>query len=100
MSSKANTTTKSSKKLTEKEIQQAKSERMMNAVIRRASYYRANPHRFVTELLGIHLKLFQKILIYAMMHYDYFFFIASRGLGKLYLSFQLTYFTKKRSVGN
>jgi hypothetical protein len=71
-----------SKKLTEKEIQQAKSERMMNAVIRRASYYRANPHRFVTELLGIHLKLFQKILIYAMMHYDYFFFIASRGLGK------------------
>lgn len=71
----------SEKKMTDKEIKQSKADRMMHAVIRRASYYRANPHRFVEELLGIHLKLFQKILIYAMMTYDYFYFIAARGLG-------------------
>ena len=75
----------SEKKMTDKEIKQSKADRMMYAVIRRASYYRANPHRFVEELLGIHLKLFQKILIYAMMTYDYFYFIAARGLGKTYL---------------
>lgn len=73
------------KKMTDREIQQSKTDKKMYAVIRRASYYRANPHRFVEELMGIHLKLFQKILIYAMMMYDYFFFIAARGLGKTYL---------------
>ncbi len=75
----------SEKKMTDKEIRQSKSDKMMHTVIRRASYYRANPHRFVEELMGIHLKLFQKILIYAMMMYDYFYFIAARGLGKTYL---------------
>ena len=74
----------SERKMTDKEIQQSKADKMMHTVIRRASYYRANPHRFV-ELMGIHLKLFQKILIYAMMTYDYFYFIAARGLGKTYL---------------
>lgn len=73
------------KKLTEKEIQQGKADRMMATVIKRASYYRANPQRFVADLLNIHLKTFQKILIYAMMKYDYFYFIAARGLGKTYL---------------
>lgn len=73
------------KKLTEKEIQQGKAGRMMATVIKRASYYRANPQRFVADLLNIHLKTFQKILIYAMMKYDYFYFIAARGLGKTYL---------------
>ena len=64
---------------TEKDIQQAKTEKLMNLIAERASFYRANPHRFVEEFLGIHLKLFQKILIYAMMVYDYFFFVAARG---------------------
>ena len=75
----------SSKKKTDKEVQQAKTEKLMNMIAERASYYRANPHRFVEEFLGIHLKLFQKILIFAMMLYDYFYFIAARGLGKTYL---------------
>ena len=72
-------------KKTDKEIQKDKSERIMEIVAERASYYRANPHRFVEEFLGIHLKLFQKILIYAMMVYDYFYFLAARGIGKTYL---------------
>lgn len=73
------------KKKTEREIQKSKADRMMHTVIKRASYYRANPQRFVSELMNIHLKIFQKILIYAMMKYDYFYFIACRGIGKTYL---------------
>jgi len=75
----------SKKKLTDQQIKMDRTEKIMNTVARRASYYRANPHRFVKDFLGINLMLFQKILLYAMMHYDNFFFIACRGLGKSYL---------------
>jgi len=70
---------------TDAEIRQDKTERIMNIIDERCGYYRANPQRFCEEFLSIHLKLFQKILIWAMMHYDAFYFIASRGLGKTYL---------------
>lgn len=60
-------------------------DRILEVIAERASIYRANPQKFVAELLNIHLKTFQKILIYAMMKYDYFYFIAARGLGKTYL---------------
>lgn len=73
------------KNLSDKEIQQDKTETIMNVVAERCSYYRANPQRFVEEFLGIKLKLFQKILIWAMMVYDAFYFIAARGIGKTYL---------------
>lgn len=68
------------------EIRRAKSETIMNTVAWYAGYYRANPQRFVGDVLGIHLKLFQKILIWAMMHYYYFAFIAARALGKTWLT--------------
>lgn len=72
-------------KKTEEQIRQEKTSLIMNTVAKRASYYRANPHRFA-EVLGIHLKLFQKILL-VMMFYNYFFmYIASRGQGKSWLS--------------
>jgi hypothetical protein len=64
----------------------SKSEKLMNGVGVWASYYRANPHRFVADYLGIELKLFQKILIYMMMHNNYFMFLATRGIGKTYLT--------------
>lgn len=67
------------------QIEQDKTERLMNTIAWRAGYYRENPQRFVKEYLNITLKLFQKILIWAMMHYDMFLFIASRGLGKTFL---------------
>ena len=70
----------------DEEILNDKSARFMNMIAKRASYYRANPQRFVAEYLGINLKLFQKILIWAMMHFDMFFFIAARGLGKTHLT--------------
>ena len=49
------------------------------------SYYRENPHRFAEEYLGIHLKPFQKILVYLCFKYPFFTFLASRGLGKSWL---------------
>lgn len=63
----------------------SKSQKTMDVIAWRAGYYRENPQRFVKDFLNIRLRLFQKILIYAMMKYDYFFFVASRGLGKTYL---------------
>ena len=72
-------------KLTMEQLEERKTQKTMRTVARRASYYRENPHRFA-EVLGFHLKLFQKILIYAMMHYDFFMFIAARSTGKTFLT--------------
>ena len=58
-----------------------KSERMMEGLAVWTSYYRANPHRFVREYLGIELKLFQQILLYVMMHFNFTTDIASRAQG-------------------
>lgn len=44
-----------------------------------AAFYRANPHRYVQDFLHLHLKLFQKLLIFMMNVSDYFMFIACRG---------------------
>lgn len=50
------------------------------------SFYRANPHRFVRDFLGIELKLFQQILLFVMMHFNFLTYIAARGQGKTYLT--------------
>ncbi len=63
-----------------------KSEKLMEGIGIWTSYYRANPHRFVREYLGINLKIFQCILIYMMMHLHYFMYLASRGQGKTWLT--------------
>lgn len=73
-------------KKSEKQIANEKSEKIMNGIAYWASFYRHNPHRFVKDYLGIDLKLFQKILLYAMMHNNYFMYIAARGQGKTYLT--------------
>lgn len=66
-------------------IYKEKSERMMEGVAYWAAFYRKNPQRFAKEYLNMHLKLFQKILIYVMMFATNLVFIASRGLGKTWL---------------
>lgn len=43
-----------------------------------------NPQRFVRDYLNVRLKLFQKILLYAMMHNYYILYLATRGQGWLY----------------
>ena len=68
-------------KKSEKQLANEKSERIMNGVAYWASFYRYNPQRFVKDYLNVSLKLFQKILIYAMMHNNFFMYIASRGQG-------------------
>ena len=50
------------------------------------SFYRQNPHRFAKDYLNVNLKLFQVILLWAMMHHNYFIYIGSRGAGKSFLS--------------
>lgn len=65
---------------------QSKSEKLMDGIGIWTSFYRANPQRFVSDYLGINLKLFQEILIYMMIHNHYFMYLASRGQGKTYLT--------------
>lgn len=71
-----------SKRLSQEEIANQKAERIMNGVATWCSYYRANPHRFCKDYLGLNLKLFQKILIFMMNISDAFMFIAARALAK------------------
>lgn len=71
---------------TEREIENDKAQKIMETVAWRAAYYRENPQRFATDVLNVPLKLFQKILIYAMMHNYYFAYIASRSQGKTWLT--------------
>jgi len=71
---------------TVKDVERDKAQKIMDTVAWRCAYYRANPQRFVSDVLGIHLKLFQKILIYAMMHYNFMMYLAARGQGKTYLT--------------
>ncbi|EPB8173047.1 terminase large subunit [Clostridium perfringens] len=63
-----------------------KSERLMNGVGLWTSFYRLFPHLFVKDFLGVTLKVFQQILIYFMMHFNFFMYIASRGQGKSFLT--------------
>lgn len=67
------------------EMAQDKEQKIMETVAWRAGYYRANPQRYIEEVLGIPLKLFQKILIWAMFFYNYLMYLAARGQGKTYL---------------
>ena len=50
------------------------------------AYWRANPHRYITEYLGLRLYDFQKVIIYLMNFYSNFIFVASRGLAKSTIS--------------
>lgn len=69
-----------------KDVYQEKSSKLLDGVAYWGAFYRANPQRFVLEYLNIHLKCFQKILIYMMMASTNFMYIASRGSGKTWLT--------------
>lgn len=61
-------------------------ERVLEGIAVWAGYYRCNPHRFAKDYLHLDLHLFQKILLVMMNLCTSFVFIASRGLGKTFLS--------------
>lgn len=44
------------------------------------AYWRSNPHRFITDYLGLTLYDFQKVLIYEMNFSTNYIYVASRGL--------------------
>lgn len=63
-----------------------KSEKLMQGIGIWTSFYRANPHRFVEEYIGFHLKWFQVVLLYMMNYCHYFMYLAARGQGKTTLT--------------
>ena len=72
--------------LSEAEIQEQRKQKIMQGVAAWASYYRANPHRFVRDYFdGINLKRFQEIILYQMFHSVNIMFLAARGIGKTML---------------
>lgn len=72
-------------KQTDAEIKREKQERVMNGVATWASFYRANPHRFARDYLGLKLKKFQQIILNEMFRKVNSIYLASRGGGKSFL---------------
>ena len=70
---------------TENEIKKGKSERVMNGVSVWASFYRANPHRFAHDYLGLTLDKFQEVILCMMFKFANLIYLASRGGGKSFL---------------
>lgn len=68
------------------ELKRDKTARIMEGVGIWASYWRANLDRFCAEYLGIKLKTFQKIILWMMNYNTNFYYIASRGQGKTFLT--------------
>lgn len=71
---------------TQTEIEKDKQQKIMETIAWKAGYYRDNPHRYVSEVLGLSLKWFQQILLWCMMHYNFVMYLAARGQGKTYLT--------------
>lgn len=73
----------SNKKLSLKELEQNKKDRMMETVAKRAGFYRENPQIFANDVLfpkeKFQLTQFQCVLLWAMFHNNYSLYIAARG---------------------
>ena len=68
------------------QIEQDRTEQIMNIIAERAGYYRENLDKFCYDFLQItNLKWFQKILLWAMDKHDNTLLLACRGLGKTYI---------------
>ena len=71
--------TSNRRKMTDAEIHVENERRLMHTVAQRASFYRANPHRFAKDYLNLELRLFQQVIIFMMNVSTNFIFLASRG---------------------
>ena len=60
-------------------IQSDDNEQFLKCAEEWISYYRENPHRYCVDVLGIHLKEFQQILMCGAFYNDYIMYIAARG---------------------
>lgn len=66
-------------KKTSRQIEKEANDRVMQTVAWRASFYRANPQRFVKDYLCVNLKWFQVIILWTMFHMNYVMYLAARG---------------------
>lgn len=66
--------------------QQTKVDRILEGVGIWGSYYRANPHRFARDYLGIKLKIFQQIVLCLMNDKTNAMMVCCRGIGKSWLT--------------
>lgn len=60
-------------------------DKTMSQIAKWTAFYRANPHRFAKDYLGLDLKPFQQIILFMMFVVDHFMYLASRGQGKTFL---------------
>ena len=72
-------------KKTESEVKQEKLDLLLDGVDVWCSFYRANPHRFAKDYLGLRLKRFQQIILCMMFRFPNTIYLASRGGGKTFL---------------
>ena len=72
-------------KMTDVEVKQDKTNKIMQGVNIWAAFYRANPHRFAKDYLGLSLKWFQQIILCMMFRFTNAIYLASRGGGKSFL---------------
>lgn len=75
----------SAEKQTDAEIKKEKRKKTMNAVAKWTSFYRANPHRFARDYIGLKLKKFQQIILNEMFRKVNSIYLASRGGGKSFM---------------
>ncbi len=65
---------------------QTKYDKILDGIAAWASFFKANPNRFITDHLGIKLKQFQEILICEMFDNPFVFFLGCRGISKTWLT--------------
>lgn len=73
-------------KETEAEVKEAKLNKLLNGIGVWTSFYRSNPHRFAKDYLGINLHIFQEIILCEMFRESNSMFLATRGIGKSWLT--------------
>lgn len=78
-------TQKSYRKIIVKKPSKQHIDRIVDGVEAWASFYRANPHRFVRDYMNLELREFQKILLTAFNENYNSVYIAARGQGKTFL---------------
>ena len=70
----------------QEQIDLDKEQKIMETVAWRCAYYRANPNRYISDVLNISLKPFQKIIIHEMFQNNFTMYLAARGQGKTFLT--------------
>lgn len=70
---------------TEAQLKEEKNNRILAGVEAWTSFYRANPHRFAKDYIGLNLMKFQQIILCMMFRFVNCIYLASRGGGKSFL---------------